>query len=481
MKPILKSRRLRSKVMAGLCVLLTGILFTSCSGFTGNGGRPGDGVVSSERNPLRIPELLEDRNPDPGIAEFALEAREGEQEFLSGKLTKTFGYNGDYLGPVLRMHSGEQVSIKVTNDLKDDTTIHWHGLEVDGDQDGGPHQKIKPGETWNPQFTVDQPAATLWYHPHLAGTTANQVYLGLAGLIYIEDEISDGLNLPKDYGVNDLPIVVQDRNFNADGSFAYEVSMMGVVPGNHLLINGTENPFVEVNQGKIRLRLLNASNADNYTFTLSDNQDFQQIASDGGFLEKPVVRKAIDLSPGERAEVVVDFSAVKESKMYLFVEGYPGLEFRIQKLRKDTTEVPSRLAVLPKADAALATGERSFQLEGMGIQGTINGKFYDPERMDETIPRGKTEIWILTTTSGGMMQSSGHPFHVHGTQFRVLTRDGKAPPEEERGYKDTVFVGMGEEVRILIQFNHEGMYMYHCHILEHEDFGMMGQFMVTAP
>ncbi|MBR0575159.1 multicopper oxidase domain-containing protein [Proteiniclasticum sp. BAD-10] len=481
MKTIMNPWRHRHQIMAGLCLVLSGILFSSCSLLPSNGGRPGDGVVSSERNPLRIPELLEDRNPDPNMAEYALEAREGEQEFIPGKLTKTFGYNGDYLGPVLRMRRGEQVSIQVSNALTDDTTIHWHGLEVDGEQDGGPHQKIKPGDTWNPQFTVDQPAATLWFHPHLAGTTANQVYMGLAGLIYIEDEVSDGLNLPKEYGVNDLPVIVQDRNFKADGSFAYEVSMMGVVPGNHLLINGTENPYVEVNQGKVRLRLLNASNADNYTFTLSDNLDFQQIASDGGFLEKSVVRKAIELSPGERAEVVVDLSAVKEDKTYLLVEGYPGLEFRILQLGKDTTEVPSQLVVLPKADATLSTGERSFQLEGMGIQGTINGKVYDPDRMDETIPQGKTEIWTLTTTFGGMMQSGGHPFHVHGTQFRVLSRNGKEPPEEERGYKDTVFVGVGEEVRILIQFKHQGMYMYHCHILEHEDYGMMGQIMVTAP
>jgi FtsP/CotA-like multicopper oxidase with cupredoxin domain len=126
-------------------------------------------------------------------------------------MTDTHGYNGSYLGPVLRIRRGEKVTIHVNNRLDFPTTLHWHGLVVDGEQDGGPHQGIQPGESWNPTFTVDQPAATLWYHPHLLGDTADQVYYGLSGLIYIEDEISDPLNLPQSYGQNDIPLIIQDR------------------------------------------------------------------------------------------------------------------------------------------------------------------------------------------------------------------------------------------------------------------------------
>lgn len=453
---------------------------------------PGRGIVSDdgvfpgsgpavEGSRLRLPELLEDDNPDPMVAEYVLQATEGEMQFFEGRTTRTFGYNGSYLGPLIRMRDGESVSIRVDNMLSDATTVHWHGLEVDGGQDGGPHHGIPAGDSWKPSFTVAQPAATLWYHPHLKGTTADQVYMGLAGLIYIEDDVSDSLNLPKDYGVNDFPVIVQDRNFRQDGSFDHQTNMMGVVPGDTLLVNGTIEPYVDVNRGKVRLRLLDASNSENYSFTMSDRSSFQQVASDGGFLEAPVTRSRVFLSPGERAEVIVDFSKTKEDTVFLMIGSFKVVEFRISDKGPDTTEVPEKLADLPVVDEEIATEERSFEMEAMGISGTINGKYFDMDRIDEEVTLGDTEIWTVTTLGGGMMmQQGGHPFHIHGTQFRILTRDGREPPPEERGFKDTVFVDLGEEVRLLVSFDHEGMFMYHCHILEHEDFGMMGQFMVRS-
>jgi FtsP/CotA-like multicopper oxidase with cupredoxin domain len=444
----------------------------------GNGGIfPGAGP-SVDGNRLQLPVLLEDLNPDPMTAEYILQAKEGEMAFFEGKTTKTFGYNGNYLGPLIRMRDGETVSIRVDNMLSAVTTVHWHGLEVDGGQDGGPHQGIPAGDSWKPTFTVDQPAATLWYHPHLKGTTADQVYMGLAGLIYIEDEVSDSLNLPKDYGVNDFPVIVQDRNFAPDGSFDHQTNMMGVVPGDTLLVNGTIEPFVEVNRGKVRLRLVDASNSENYSFTMSDGSAFQQVASDGGFLEAPVTRSRVFLAPGERAEVIVDFSETEEDTVSLMIGKFRVVEFRLSDKGQDTTEVPEKLASLPEVDESVATEERYFEMEGMGISGTINGKYFNMNRIDEEVTLGDTEIWTVTTVGGMMMQQGGHPFHIHGTQFRILTRDGREPPPEERGFKDTVFVDTGEEVRLLVRFDHEGMFMYHCHILEHEDFGMMGQFMV---
>ena len=182
----------------------------------------------------------------------------------------------------MRIQRGQKVNIQVNNLLPFPTTVHWHGLVVDGEQDGGPHQGIQPADRWTPSFVVDQPAATLWFHPHFMGTTADQVFYGLAGLIYIDDENSNRLNLPKEYGVDDIPLIVQDRSFAGDGSFSYRTSMMGVEAGDTILINGTVNPVLQVIKGNVRFRILNASNSQNFEFTMSDDLDFIQIASDGG-------------------------------------------------------------------------------------------------------------------------------------------------------------------------------------------------------
>src|SRR5699024_6910945 len=182
---------------------------------------------TEEKNALPIPPLLEDKNPADDVAEFYLKAQKSTKAFFPGVATETYGYNGDYLGPVIKVKKGEQVKVHIENDLGDeDTTVHWHGLEVPGDADGGPHNVIKPNETFSPSFTITQPAATLWYHPHLLHKTGEQVYKGLAGLFYIEDEISEKLNIPKTYGENDFPIVIQDRNLGKDGQLTYKLNMM---------------------------------------------------------------------------------------------------------------------------------------------------------------------------------------------------------------------------------------------------------------
>jgi len=178
----------------------------------------------------------------------------GVKEFYKGKKTKTLGYNGDYLGPVIRVHNGEEVAIKVKNNLKEQTTVHWHGLLVDGNKDGGPHTGIKPGETWYPTFTIHKPAATLWYHPHLLDKTGKQVYRGLAGLLYIDDDKSDKLDIPKKYGIDDIPLIIQDRKFNKDGIFEYNLGMQDIMmglQGNTILVNGAINPFFNAPKGKL--------------------------------------------------------------------------------------------------------------------------------------------------------------------------------------------------------------------------------------
>lgn len=429
-------------------------------------------------NELKIPVLLQDQDPDPDMAEFVLEAQSGQTNFLGSVMTDTLGYNGSYLGPVLRIRKGEKVTIRVNNQLDFPTTLHWHGLVVDGEQDGGPHQGIQPGESWNPTFTVDQAAATLWYHPHLLGDTADQVYYGLSGLIYIDDENADQLNLPQAYGQNDIPLIVQDRSFNRDGSLAYRTSMMGVAAGDTLLINGTINPYLNVKKEPVRFRILNASNAQNFAFRLSDNSRFWQIASDGGFLEAPLIRRSIFLAPGERAEVIVDFSKTKRSDVALMVGKSAIMAIRISDEKTETSAIPESLTDIEPLIEANEPRTRVFDLQSMGISGTINGKSFDMNRIDEEVNLNETEIWIIRNR-GGMMQTGGHPFHVHGTQFQIISRNGRPPPPQEQGYKDTVFVNIGEEVAIRVRFTHAGLFMYHCHILEHEDNGMMGQFRVS--
>lgn len=437
----------------------------------------GDRFEGGAGNELKMPPILEDTNPDPEIADFTISADEGSTEFVEGLPADTIGYNGSYLGPVIRVNRGERVNINVQNKLGFPTTVHWHGLVVEGEMDGGPHQGILPEESWKPSFTVDQPAATLWYHPHLMGSSADQVYFGLAGLIYIDDEVSRSLDLPDEYGKNDIPLIVQDRNFKSDGNFDYRTSMMGVTPGDKILVNGTVNPYLDVDREQVRLRILNASNSENFNFRLSDSSEFKQIASDGGFLKEPIERRSVRLSPGERAEIVVDFSKTERNTVSLISGNKTFIDFNVSETRGDSFGIPDSLGDVEDIAVGDNPNVRVFELQSMGATGTINGKSFDMDRIDEEVNIGETEIWVVRNL-GGMMQTEGHPFHVHGTQFQVVSRDGKEPPSWERGFKDTVFVRSGEEVRLKVRFSKTGVFMYHCHILEHEDGGMMGQFSV---
>lgn len=437
-----------------------------------------------EPSPLPIPPLLEDKSDDPDKAEFELHAEHGVKEFLPGKETETMGYNGDYLGPVIQVRKGQDVAVKVNNDLKSEvTTMHWHGLEVDGENDGGPHSGIQAGESWTSEFTIDQPASTLWFHPHPEQQTGKQVYKGLAGLFFIEDEQSDKLDIPKSYGENDVPLVLQDKRFDKDGNANYELAMpdvMNGLQGNSMLVNGVINPYLEVPQGMMRLRLLNGSNASVYTLNFSEHETFYQIASDGGFLEAPVEMNELVLGPAERAEILVDFSDFKKGDTVQLVNGDKKfMDFVVKNEAKETFTVPTELTTIEKIAPETASTTREFVFQGMGPHVNINGKQMDMDRIDEEVSLDNTEIWEVSNDSSmGMMGGTVHPFHAHGTQFQILDRDGKAPPSNEAGWKDTFLVDPGETVRVIATFEDPGVFMYHCHILEHEDAGMMGQFLV---
>lgn len=428
---------------------------------------------------LPIPALLEAASTDIKSSDYYISIQNGMTEFIGNKQTPTMGYNGSYLGPVIKVARGEEVRMHITNDLKEETSIHWHGLEVEGTKDGGPHQVISAGSKWEPVFTINQPAATLWFHPHVIGTTAIQVYYGLAGLIMVEDENSMSLGLPDEYGVNDIPLIIQDRSFDKDGSFIYYDNMMEGAIGDYIIVNGAITPYLDVKQIKMRFRIVNGANARNFNLRLSDYGEFHQIASDGGLLEKPLLSDSLFISPGERAEIIIDFSKYDEGKkIELISENELVMTFNIDGKSADDTVIPEVLSTIDKLDQNLVTGVKTIQLDGMGRMVTLNGRKFDIDRIDDNVTLGDTEIWEIFTNRAMMMGSLGHPFHIHGTQFQVLSRDGYEPEENEKGWKDTVYVRAGESVRIIVSFKYKGIFMYHCHILEHEEAGMMGQLEV---
>ena len=451
-------------------------------------------------NNLFIPPLLQQTGTgDESLLSFA--AQKNHHSFFPGTQTETLGYSGSFLGPTIRVRDGENVRFNIENNLDQVTTVHWHGLHVPAKWDGGPHQVIKPGEMWKPEFKINQQAATLWYHPHAMGLTGEHVYRGLAGLFIIEDDVSDSLPLPKDYGVDDFPIVLQDRRFYEDGSLAYVRSMHDIIHGvlgNYLLVNGGIKPFVEVPQGVVRFRLLNGSNSSIYRLHLSDDLGIHVIGSDGGFLSKPVAVSELVLSAGERAEFLLDFSKYQaDDKIRFLVDqyngnSYEGLEIRVSQNTAKQTQIPAYLREQRPIDESTADNIRHFSMEtmsaggrgrGMGMMGgnrlTINGKKMDLNRVDEQIPLGSTEIWEIENRSATMMQLP-HSMHLHDVQFNILSRNGKSPSLLEQGRKDTVLLWPNDKVRLISQFlDYTGLYMYHCHMLEHEDDGMMGQFEVV--
>ena len=461
-------------------------------------------------NPVQIPVLLEPTEQDRQKV-FELIPQHGQAEFLDGQKAETMGYNGDYLGPTIRVEQGDEVVINVTNQLDEMTTVHWHGLHVPPEMDGTPHQKIGPGETWQAQYPILNEAATMWYHPHPHGQTAQQVYRGLVGLFIIDDENSKSLNLPSSYGIDDIPLVIQERLIDENGLLHYELNK-GAYYGDKMLVNGSYNPFITVPAKQIRLRLLNGSNARVYHFGFDDDRLFHQIATDGGLLEAPLPTTRVRLAPGERAEIIVDLSNGEEVllKSYpedellvlaesVFFDSIGNSHFDILKIVPEPidnteasearTDLPQSLNQIKRWRAEDAVKVRTIVLAGPITEGDqpagpgptipINGRLMDMGRIDEVVTLDDIEIWEITNIGG-----QAHPFHIHDIQFLILDRDGVPPAASEAGWKDTVLVGANETVRFITQFttyaNHDVPYMYHCHILEHEDGGMMGQFIVVA-
>lgn len=435
---------------------------------------------SLEENELTFPKLLKPDQEDNDSISYTIRAQQGDSEIFDGIKTTTFGYNGDFLGPVIRVEKGMKVTIHLVNDLKEETTFHWHGLEVPGNEDGGPHKALKPGETETIHFTVKQDAATLWFHPHPMHETGKQVFKGLAGLLYIDDKNSEKLDIPKTYGEDDFPIILQDKTFTDDKQLDYDKVMNeDGTTGNTLLINGVVDPKLTVDRKKVRLRILNGSNMRSYRLHFDNQMEFQQIASDGGFLNKPNTTKEIEVAPSERVEVIVDLTKVKGDVVTLVNEDNTNiLPFKIEGQKTNSIEIPETLNdfVVTEEEKNLPVTKK-LELFGMGKMVYINGKQFDMNRIDFTQKQGETEIWEIYNKPD-MMGGMIHPFHIHGTQFKIISIDGKEPPQDLSGLKDTISLKPGQKAKIAVTFPEKGVYMFHCHILEHEDNGMMGQIKV---
>ncbi len=433
---------------------------------------------STGENELKIPPILKSDKEEGNDIYYSIEAQKGKTEIFEGTETETLGYNSSFLGPVVKLKKGQTAHITLKNSLDEETTFHWHGLIIGGTADGGPHDVIQPGEEKEITFNVQQDAATLWFHPHPLGNTAKQVYEGLAGLMYIED---NGDHLYK-YGENDFPLIIQDRTFSDNKQLDYQSAQHpDGTEGETLLINGTINPRLTVHKEKVRLRLLNGSNARNYTFKLSNNQSFQQIASDGGLLNEPVEVTEIQLTPSERAEIVIDFSQITndEDVELIMNDETILLPFQVngeKKEVKNEKHEPVSPVEMSKEEMQKEVS-KEIVLFGMGHHVSINGKKFDMNRIDFTQKRGETEVWEIYNKPD-MMGGMVHPFHIHGTQFKVISINDEDPPENLQGYKDTIALDPGDKAKIAVKFEEAGIYMYHCHILEHEDNGMMGQVKV---
>ena len=447
------------------------------------------------RQELRIPPLLEPRTDDRGRKVFDLDLRTGTTELLPGVRTQTWGANGSYLGPTLRASRGDEVRIHVRNDLPETTTLHWHGMHLPAEDDGGPHQMIEPGTTWSPSWRIDQPAATLWYHPHLMGETAEHVYRGVAGMFLLDDPEAATLPLPHEYGVDDVPLIIQDKSFEDDGSLDTSpgpISPLGIL-GSDVFVNGTYGPYLTVRDSRVRFRLLNASNARFYHVGFDDDRTFELIGTDGGLLESPVRLTRIQLSPGERAEIVAEFEPGERAVLRsyepdlgtdVFQARFSGgddtfdlLQVRAADRLDPSPPVPGHLADDDLPAEADAARTRGFVLSG---QGRINGRAMDMARIDQVVQLGDTEIWEVENHAG-----IPHSLHVHDARFRVVEYAGGPPPPSLAGPKDTVFVPPHETVRLAVRFTDYAdptlPYMFHCHVLQHEDRGMMGQFVVVRP
>lgn len=483
-------------------LVLVLVLFTCCnktnssSSQTGTPSATGGDTVY---NALYIPPTLSGTNFNLTLAKTS------KQFFTSGNATPTYAFNGQsFWGPTLIFNKGDEVTLNVTNSLADTTTVHWHGFHIPPVMDGGPHQKIAPGTTWSPHFTVMNNASMFWYHPHLHEKTYQHITMGAGGLIIVKDAAEAALALPRTYGTDDIPLVLTSRRFNSDKTFDTTVHDYG----DYSLVNGTLYPQISLPQQYVRLRILDAEIERAYNLGFSDNRTFYVIGNDGGLLDAPVPETRMVLAVGERVEILVNLGGDKVGSSLSLMAynsgqtfGFPGGEpnqsgetgsllndkdFQLLKINVSAsttgaiTALPPSLVTNTYLQASDAT--KSISTEINGGQGGSNfyfdNNYYNYNTINHTIPLNAVVNW---TFSNG--QIFGHSIHIHDVQFKIISRSSGPVASYEQGWKDTYYIRLGETVSVVAKFNDFAdtayPFMYHCHFANHEDGGLMGQFLVT--
>jgi FtsP/CotA-like multicopper oxidase with cupredoxin domain len=422
--------------------------------------------------PMPVPRVLESSSRDRDVDSYRIPIRPATVEILPGVQTPVLTYGGDFVGPTIRATTGRPVSVTFGNQLDQPANVHLHGGHIPANQDGHPMDVIASGGSRNYLYPNTQQGATLWYHDHSHHTEAEHVYRGTHGFYIIDDPAERHLRLPS--GQYDVPIMLRDALFAEDGTL-----VSGVEPDQYvtLLANGRPQPYFQVAARKYRFRLLNSSLHRTFLLNLGGTQ-MLQIASDGGLLPAPVPRTELRLSPAERTEIVVDFSRFPVgTQLVLGNDSGPVLRFDVVRTAPDNSRVPSTLRPLPRLPRATKVRDIAlyFDISGPAPLGTINGKPYDPNRVDIPIRRGTTEIWNVTNADP-IEFDVPHNFHMHLVQFRVLSRDGGPPDLDDMGRKDTVLLPQRKSVQVQATFgDYLGRYAFHCHFLEHSGIGMMGQ------
>ena len=482
--------------------------------------------------------------------ELTLRAAPGEAHILPGAPTPVWRFSGElikgpprtvrtmpdsYLGPVLRLRKGQKVRVRFFNGLSEPTIVHWHGMDMPAAMDGHPRLVIAPGREFVYDFEVTNRAGTYWYHPHPHHRTGPQVYHGLAGLLLIEDAEEDVLGLPS--GDRELICVLQDRQFDARNQLVYLPGGMmqharGFL-GDRVLVNGHADTSLDVATQAYRLRIFNGSNARIYQLAWSDGTPLTVIGTDGGLLEQPVPQASLTLAPAQRADVILDLGerrigtrielrslefpseAVDTAGMGMGMgmmsgrgrgrgvgggmavssevppNGAPLTLLRMTVTRHEPSHfrLPARLSRFGGGWTSLPTArDRRVPLGFQHGDWLLDDRTFDmtSTTAQEVVTAHSVQVWELVNVGGMMGMQAAHPIHLHGPQFRVVSRTAGSGAAQslrqgllEGGWLDTVLVLPGETVRIKIPFTqHRGLYLYHCHVLEHEDMGMMRNFRV---
>jgi spore coat protein A, manganese oxidase len=404
---------------------------------------------------------------------YQLDITPATVEIIPGLRSEALTFGGSFPGPTIRARAGRRVAVTYNNRLSEPANVHLHGGHVPASSDGHPMEVIAPGASRVYDYPNRQQGATLWYHDHSHHTEDQHVYSGMQAFYVIDDPSETSLGLPS--GAYDVPIVIGDAYIDATGKLIYDIPQTRTT----LIANGKQQPYFPVAARKYRFRLLNGATERIFKLNLG-GEVMTQIGSDGGLLPAPVPHTELLISSGERIDLVIDFSRHPVgSQLVLEDPSGPVLRFDVVRTATDYSKVPATLRPLPALSTATVERDIALTFDVSGEPtGLINGKPYDPNRVDFTIKRGTTEIWRIYNGDGQF--NADHNFHLHLEQFRVLDRDGAPPWPSDAGRKDTVPIPPDTSVRIQTTFTeYLGDYVYHCHFLGHSRVGMMAQMQIV--